>query len=110
MFSIRQSSIRQRTTRQRTTGALLSVATLLFGFAQAPFFHVHRDVHGEELQHEHGAGLAHMHLRLADEADEGVHIEARTADDDAVDVVWSVSSPSGHAFHFDLDSVGLASM
>lgn len=92
--------------RQRTR-AFLSVAALLFGFAQAPFFHVH----AEELEHSHGSGLGHMHLRIAnDDGEDGVHVEARTADDNALDVVWSVSSPSGHGFDFEFDSAGLASI
>ena len=81
------------------TGVLASAAALLLGFIQAPFFHVH----GEELEHSHGSGLAHMHLRVADDGDEGVHMEARTADDDAVDVVWSVARTADSGFHFDFD-------
>jgi len=88
------------------SSALVSVLTLLWGFAQAPFLHVHAE--GEELEHAHGSGLAHMHLRIAGPEDAGLHMEARTADDDAVDVVWSVSSPSGHGFHFEFDSAGPA--
>ena len=83
---------------------LVSVVTLLLGFAQAPFYHVH----GEELEHSHGSGLAHMHLHIADEAEEGVHIEARTADDDAVDLVWSIAAPVGNDFQFEIDLAGVA--
>ena len=92
--------------KPQEAGAVVSVIALLLGFAQAPFYHVH----GEELEHSHGSGLAHMHLRIADEAEEGVHIEARTADDDAVDVVWSIASPAGNAFHFDFDFAGSAAL
>jgi hypothetical protein len=81
------------------TGVLASVAALLLGFVQAPFFHVH----GEVLEHSHGSGLAHMHLRVADDGDEGVHMEARTADDDAVDVIWSMARNADSGFHFDFD-------
>jgi hypothetical protein len=82
----------------RRIGAISSTAILLLGFAQAPFFHEHT----EDLDHD-SAGLAHLHLRHLIEPEEGVHMEARTADDDAIDLAWSVSSPPDNSFVFQAE-------
>jgi hypothetical protein len=87
-----------RTSGPGTFGVLFSVATLLWGFAQAPFFHIH----AEDLDHEQNSGLEHVHVRSIP-LSPGPQIGPYTADDDAIDVIWSISAPSVVQFHFVLE-------
>jgi len=77
------------------------MATLLWGFVQAPFFHIH----AEDLDHDHGAGLTHIHGR-AIHNDSFAEIESHTADDDEIDVPWSIAAPPGIHFDIALDIAG----
>jgi len=83
----------------RAPSAIFGVATLLWGFAQAPFFHIH----AEDLDHEENSGLQHVHFP-GFPLGPGPHIAPYTADDDAVDVLWSISAPPSIDFHLDLDA------
>jgi len=67
----------------------------MWGFVQAPFLHIH----SEELNHDHGTGPTHVHVRGV-HVESGPEIESLTADDDAIDVDWAISAPS--LFHFVL--------
>jgi hypothetical protein len=80
----------------RTPGATLSLAALLWGFLQAPFFHIH----AEELDHSATSAPLHVHVHLAPSAP-GPIIGALTADDDAIDVDWVITQPSAAVFAFD---------
>ena len=82
----------------RWSFTIFGVTTLLWGFVQAPFFHVH----AEDLDHDHGAGITHIHVRSIHSESEP-EIEALTADDDAIDVVWSISAPSIFQFVLPLE-------
>ena len=76
----------------RVPGTILSIAALLWGFAQAPFFHIHP----EELEHP-ATSLAHLHVHAAPTVP-GPSIGAHTDDDDAIDVEWGIAPPSAVAF------------
>jgi hypothetical protein len=76
----------------RAPGTVASIAALLWGFLQAPFFHIHP----EDLDHSATSGPVHIHIRAATSAS-GPTIGALTADDDAVDVPWSIVRPVGPA-------------
>lgn len=79
----------------RLVSVTFGLATLFWGFIQAPFFHYH----AEDLDHDHGASITHSHdLKL--HVDTAPEIEAPSADDDAVDVLWSISAPA--MFHYQL--------
>lgn len=69
------------------SGVILSVLVLLWGFLQAPFDHIHP----EELEHQATSTLAHVHVREA-LVEHGPYIAPRTADDDEIDVLWSIAT------------------
>jgi hypothetical protein len=81
----------------RAPGAILSTAALLWGFVQAPFFHIHP----EDFDHPAPATLSHVHVRSAPAAP-GPAISALTADDDAVDVEWGIARVSAVSLAVDL--------
>jgi hypothetical protein len=81
----------------RAPGAVASIAALLWGFLQAPFFHIHP----EDLDHSATSSPVHIHVRAASNTP-GPTIGALTADDDAIDVPWSIVRPAGVAFALDL--------
>jgi hypothetical protein len=85
----------------RTVRAILSLPVLLWGFLQAPFDHIHP----EELEHQAVSTPVHFHLHGAG-ADNGPQIGARTADDDEVDVLWSVVTSSHVVIHADAEAAG----
>ena len=79
----------------RSGKVILSVFTLLWGFLQAPFDHIHPD--GPE--HE-TAAPAHVHVPRALPG-EGPTVSSHTPDDDEIDVLWSVATNAKAAFHAD---------
>jgi len=78
------------------TGVILGVVALLWGLLQAPFDHIHP----EEL--EHRATLAPVHLHVH-ETEHGTFISSRTADDDEIDVLWSVETSASVVVHADAE-------
>jgi hypothetical protein len=72
----------------RAPEAILSIAALVWGSLQAPFFHIH----ASELDHAAASIPAHLHIHLAPRAP-GHAITYQTADDDAVETEWSVAQP-----------------
>ena len=72
----------------------LGVATLLWGFLQAPFDHIHP---GEELEHQATAAPVHLHVHGSIAVD-GLALAPRTADDDEIDVLWSIAK-AAQGFH-----------
>jgi len=63
----------------------------LGGFLQAPFLHIHPD------DHDHAAAPPlHSHYHPAQGAP-----AIDSPDDDAIDLEWSATEPSGVNFHFD---------
>jgi hypothetical protein len=81
----------------RAPGTVASIAALLWGFLQAPFFHIHP----EDLDHSATSAPLHVHLHAASNT-AGPTIGALTADDDAIDVPWTIVQPEGVAFAVDL--------
>jgi hypothetical protein len=80
----------------RIGDAFLGVLALLWGFLQAPFEHIHP----EELQHQATSALVHVHVRET-LAGHGPYIAPRTADDDEIDVQWSVATSAAVVLHAD---------
>lgn len=88
----------------RIRGVILGLATLLWGFLQAPFDHIHP---GEDLDHEPVSAPMHLHVPETFSG-HGPSVAAYTApDDDEVDVLWNAapSSPSSNPglFHGDAE-------
>ncbi len=76
-------------TAGQTVRIISGVLALLWGFIQAPFDHIHP----EELEHEAVAAPVHLHGHEMWTA-EGPSMDAHTADDDEVDVLWSIALSS----------------
>lgn len=71
----------------RTARIVAGVFVLLCGFLQGPFDHIHP----EELEHQVTSAPVHIHVR-GTLAGEWPAIVPHTADDDEVDVLWSVTT------------------
>ncbi|MBZ5677183.1 MAG: hypothetical protein LAP61_23305 [Acidobacteriia bacterium] len=84
----------------RNGRVILGLATLLWGFLQAPFDHIHP---GEELEHQATSAPVHLHVHEAF-AGHGPFIAPHTADDDEIDVLWNAAT-SAHVVlvHPDAD-------
>jgi hypothetical protein len=79
--------------------AILGLLALVWGFVQAPFAHVH----SQDLDHTHKSAVSHFHVRGAHHGS-GTSLAARTADDDAVDALWSISTPRANLVHTDFEA------
>jgi hypothetical protein len=78
----------------RTGGIILGVLALLGGFLQAPFAHIHP----EELEHQVTSAPVHLHVHAAFTG-HGPFIGPRTADDDEIDVLWSLATSANVVLH-----------
>jgi hypothetical protein len=83
----------------RTGGVILGVGTLLWGFLQAPFDHIHS---GEELEHQATSAPVHLHVHKTFRG-QGPFIATHTADDDEIDVLWSATTSSSVVLHADAE-------
>ena len=81
------------------TGITLGVLALLWGFLQAPFDHIHP----EELEHTVTAAPVHLHVHQSF-TERGPCIAPRTADDEEIDLLWSVVTSAPVALHADVES------
>jgi hypothetical protein len=81
----------------RTARIIIGVFVLLCGFLQAPFDHIHP----EELEHQVTSAPVHIHVHET-LAGQGPAIAPHTADDDEVDVLWSVTTSAHVVLHADL--------
>ena len=88
----------------RIVSILFGVLTLLWGFLQAPFDHIHP----EELEHEITSAPVHIHMHETamhetagheTAAEHGPAIAPHIADDDEVDVLWSVTTSAPIVLH-----------
>jgi len=71
----------------RVARTILSIAALCWGFAQAPFLHIHPE------EHDHAAAsLAHVHSHESRQGSD-LAIDTHTPDDDAIDVDWHIAAP-----------------
>ena len=77
---------------------ILGVLTLLYGFVQAPFDHIHP----EELEHPATAAPVHLHVHRSF-TERGSCIAPRTDDDDEVDVLWSVATSPLVMLHAEVE-------
>jgi hypothetical protein len=75
---------------------MLGVLSLLWGFLQAPFDHIHP----EELEHQATASPVHLHVHETFTG-YGPFIAPRTADDDEVDVLWNLTMSANVVLHAD---------
>lgn len=82
----------------RTGNVTFGVLALLWGFLQAPFDHIHP----EELEHQVTAAPVHIHVHEV-LAGQGPAIAPHTADDDEVDVQWSVTTSAQVVLHADVE-------
>jgi hypothetical protein len=78
----------------RTGRIILSVLALLWGFLQAPFDHIHP----EDLDHPPTSSLVHLHAH-AKLTGGGPCISPQTADEDEIDVLWSVTTSAHLVLH-----------
>jgi len=85
----------------QTGGIIFGVATLLWGFLQGPFDHIHP---GEELE-DHQATSAPVHLHVHETfAGQGPFIAPHSADDDEIDVLWNAATSANVVLlHGDAD-------
>ena len=81
----------------RIGGVILGVATLLWGFLQAPFDHIHP---GEDFERESASAPVHLHVHETF-AGHGASVAAYTSpEDNEIDVLWSAApSASVQLFH-----------
>src|SRR5512143_532620 len=83
-------------TAVRTGGVIFGVLTLLWGFLQAPFDHIHP---GEDFAHEAASAPLHLHVHDA-LAGNGPTVTAYTpAEDDEIDVLWNAATSASLALH-----------
>jgi hypothetical protein len=80
----------------RTRGVILGVLALLWGFLQAPFDHIHP----EELEHQATSAPVHLHVHEMFTG-HGPFVGPRTADDDEIDVLWSIAMSANVVLHAD---------
>ena len=80
--------------------------SLLWGFVQAPFDHIHPD---EELEHRVTSAPVHLHGHDAFREREAA-IAPLTADDDEVDVLWSVTTTAYVTLHPDAELVSYVNL
>ena len=73
----------------RTGGVIFGVLTLLWGFLQAPFDHIHP---GEDFAHEAMSAPVHLHLHDAFAANGPVATAYTPAEDDEIDVLWNAAA------------------
>ena len=83
----------------RIRGVILGVATLLWGFLQAPFDHIHP---GEELEHQSTSAPVHLHEHEIF-AGYGPILAPHTADDDEIDLLWNAATSSNVVLHAAAD-------
>jgi hypothetical protein len=82
----------------RTRGVILGVVALLWGLLQAPFDHIHP----EELEHQATSAPVHLHVHET-LTGHSPFIGPRTADDDEIDVLWSVATSAIVVLHADAE-------
>ena len=82
----------------RVCGVILGVATLLWGFLQAPFDHIHP---GEDFEHEAMSTPVHLHEHETFPS-RGLTAEVYApAEDDEIDVLWSAATSANVLLHAD---------
>jgi len=78
----------------RISSIIVGILALLWGFLQAPFDHIHP----EELEHQATSAPVHIHVHEM-LTGWGPAVAPHTADDDEVDVLWSVTTSAHVVLH-----------
>lgn len=85
----------------------LGLATLLWGFLQAPFDHIHP---GEDFEHQMAASLVHVHEHAAFAGNNARLTEYSPAEDEEVDVLWNAAASANFVLHTDAELTGRVSV
>jgi hypothetical protein len=83
----------------RTGGVIFGLLTLLWGFLQAPFDHIHL---GEEPEHQAISAPVHLHVHGTFRG-HGSFIAPHAADYDEIDVQWNAATSANVVFHADTE-------
>ena len=75
---------------------ILGLATLLWGFLQAPFDHIHP---GEDFAHQAASAPVHLHAHDAFALNGPAATACTPAEDDEIDVLWNAAACASLALH-----------
>ena len=88
----------------RIGGVILGVTTLLWGFLQAPFDHIHP---GEDFQHEATSLPVHLHVHQGFAGHGPGVAEFTPSSDDEIDVLWNAAASANvQLVHPDAEIAG----
>jgi hypothetical protein len=87
----------------RNGRVILGLATLLWGFLQAPFDHIHP---GEDFEHEMAAALVHVHEHATFAGRDARVAEYSPGEDDEIDVLWNAAASPNFVLHADAEPTG----
>jgi len=79
------------------------LATLLWGFLQAPFDHIHP---GEDFEHEMAAALVHVHEHATFAGKDLRLAEYSPTEDEEIDVLWNAAAAANFVLHADAEPTG----
>jgi len=85
----------------------LGLATLLWGFLQAPFDHIHP---GEDFEHEMASALVHVHEHATFAGKDVRLAEYSPVEDEEIDVLWNAAASAIFVLHADADLTGRVSL
>jgi len=86
---------------------ILGLATLLWGFLQAPFDHIHP---GEDFEHEMAAALVHVHEHATFAGHNSRVAEYSPGEDDEIDILWNAAASANFVLHADAEPTGRMSL
>jgi len=85
----------------------LGLATLLWGFLQAPFDHIHP---GEDFEHEMASAPVHVHEHATFVGKDVRLAEYSPAEDEEIDVLWNAAPSANFVLHADAELTGRVSL
>jgi len=83
-------------TAVRIGGVIFGVLTLLWGFLQAPFDHIHP---GEDFAHQAASAPVHLHAHDAFSSNGPAATTCTPAEDDEIDVLWNAAACASLVLH-----------
>jgi hypothetical protein len=86
---------------------ILGLATLLWGFLQAPFDHLHP---GEDFDHEMASAPVHLHQHATFAGNRVGLSEYSPVEDDEIDVLWNAAASANFVLHADAEPTGRVSI
>ena len=86
---------------------ILGLATLLWGFLQAPFDHIHP---GEDFEHEMASAPVHLHEHATFPGNDRRVAEYSPVEDEEIDVLWNAAAAANFVLHADADLTGRVSL